>query len=181
MLTKVQDPGTLVALVTMNYMTLQKGESIYIPADSIHAYLSGDIIECMARSNNVLNTGFCPRAERNNVDIFTGCLTFTPHSAKEALLEPKKFERAKKGKTLEYAPPLGEFSVLGTKLEKGESEQIGALGGPSILIVTKGSGTMKAGEKEYKLEEGFIFFVGHGVEIGFEAKDGLEVFTAFVE
>lgn len=51
------DPGILVALITMNYLTLDTGDSIYIPADGIHAYLSGDIIECMARSNNVLNTG----------------------------------------------------------------------------------------------------------------------------
>ena len=48
------DPGLLVALITMNYLVLQAGDSIYIPADGIHAYLSGDIIECMARSNNVL-------------------------------------------------------------------------------------------------------------------------------
>lgn len=175
------DPGTLVALITMNYMTLQKGESIYIPADGIHAYLSGDIIECMARSNNVLNTGFCPSAERNNVDTFTECLTYTPHSAKEAMLEPKKFSKAKKGKTLEYAPPLSEFSVLGTELGKGESETIGALGGPSILIATKGSGKMKAKGKDYDLKEGYIFFIGHGVEMEFEADSGLQIFTAFVE
>ena len=55
-----------MALVTMNYLVLDKGDSIYIPADGIHAYLSGDIIECMARSNNVLNTGFCPTADRNS-------------------------------------------------------------------------------------------------------------------
>jgi mannose-6-phosphate isomerase len=41
----------------MNFLTLNPGEAIYIPADGIHAYLSGDIIECMARSNNVLNSG----------------------------------------------------------------------------------------------------------------------------
>jgi mannose-6-phosphate isomerase len=180
-LTSEQDPGTLVALVTMNYLTLNKGESIYIPADGIHAYLSGDIIECMARSNNVLNTGFCPRAERNNVDTFTDCLTFSPHSAKEAMLTPKKFARGKNGKTLEYAPPLSEFSVLSTELGKGESETVEKLGGPSVLIVTEGRGTMKAGGKEHELKEGFIFFVGHGVEIEFEAESGLQIFTAFVE
>lgn len=47
------DNGIVVALVTMNYLKLDAGDSIYIPADGIHAYLSGDIIECMARSNNV--------------------------------------------------------------------------------------------------------------------------------
>jgi mannose-6-phosphate isomerase len=47
------DPGILVALITMNYLVLEAGESLYIPADGIHAYLGGEIIECMARSNNV--------------------------------------------------------------------------------------------------------------------------------
>lgn len=51
------DPGLLVALITMNYLVLEPGECISIPADGIHAYLSGDIIECMARSNNVSDTG----------------------------------------------------------------------------------------------------------------------------
>lgn len=175
------DPGTLVALFTMNYMKLQKGDSIYIPADGIHAYLSGDIIECMARSANVLNTGFCPRAERDNVEVFIESLTFRPHSVKEAMLEPEKFSRVKKGKTLKYAPPLTEFAVLATELGNGESETIEALGGPSILIATQGSGTMKANGKDYELKEGYVFFIGHGVEMEFEAKDGLQIYTAFVE
>jgi mannose-6-phosphate isomerase len=52
------DPGNLVALLTMNFLVLEKGESIYVLADGIHAYLSGNIVECMAWSDNVLNTGF---------------------------------------------------------------------------------------------------------------------------
>ncbi|KAK3215384.1 hypothetical protein GRF29_19g3097220 [Pseudopithomyces chartarum] len=89
------DNGTIVALITMNYLQLKKGDSIYIPADGIHAYLSGDIIECMARSNNVLNTGFCPRADRDSVDLFTSCLTFTPHSGEECMLRDRPFDRSK--------------------------------------------------------------------------------------
>jgi mannose-6-phosphate isomerase len=59
------DNGNLVALVRMNFLVLDAGSAICIPTDGIHAYLSGNIVECMIRSNNVLNTGFCPRAERN--------------------------------------------------------------------------------------------------------------------
>lgn len=175
------DNGTVVALITMNYMQLKAGESIYIPADGIHAYLSGDIIECMARSNNVLNTGFCPRADRDSVDMFCSVLTFTPHSAEDAMLTPKQFGRSKNGKTKEYAPPLSEFSMLGTEVADGESETVGALGGPAISIVTKGEGTMKADGKEYKLSEGFIYFVAHGVEVSYEASKSLQIYTAFVE
>ncbi len=46
------DPGTVVALITMNYLKLRLGQSIYIPVDGIHAYLSSYIIKCMALSNN---------------------------------------------------------------------------------------------------------------------------------
>ncbi|KAJ4297680.1 hypothetical protein N0V90_005574 [Kalmusia sp. IMI 367209] len=175
------DNGTVVALITMNYLQLKKGESIYIPADGIHAYLSGDIIECMARSNNVLNTGFWPRAERNSIDLFTSCLTFTPHSPEECMLKPKNFDRSRNGKTQVYAPPLSEFSVLSTELNDGEEESIKAIDGPSIFIVTKGEGSFNADGKEHKLSEGYIYFIGHGVDIDFKATKGLQIYTSFVE
>lgn len=163
-------------------MQLDKGDSIYIPADGIHAYLSGDIIECMARSNNVLNTGFCPRAERNSIDLFTSCLTFKPHNTEEALLKPKPYKgSSSKGKTLLYAPPMSEFDMISTQLGKGEKESIESIGGPSIMIITEGTGKMKVQGKSYELGEGFIFFIGQGVKTEFEAESGLQLFRAFVD
>jgi mannose-6-phosphate isomerase len=175
------DNGTLVALITMNYLQLKEGDSIYIPADGIHAYLSGNIIECMARSNNVLNTGFCPRADRDSVDMFTGCLTFTPHDAKECMLQPQSFKKSKNGKSKLYAPPLSEFSMYATSLKDGEQDTVEAVGGPSIMIVTEGEGTLKADGKEYELSSGYIFFVGQGTEIEFVAKKALKAYTAYAE
>nr|POE54165.1 mannose-6-phosphate isomerase [Quercus suber] len=176
------DPGILVALVTMNYLVLQPGESIYIPADGIHAYLAGDIIECMARSNNVLNTGFCPRADRDNVDLFCSCLTFSPHSKDESMLPAQEYKGGKHGKTQLYSPPLSEFDMLATKLAAGENETLSAVSGPSILIATEGGASLKAGGKDYKLTEGGVFFIAHDQQIELEAgKDGLLMHTAFVE
>lgn len=173
------DNGTVVALITMNYLQLKKGDSIYIPADGIHAYLSGDIIECMARSNNVLNTGFCPKAERSSIDLFTSCLTFTPHSIEESMLRPQKYDGSKNDKTQIYAPPLSEFNVLSTQLGEGEEETIRAIDGPSMFIVTKGDGLLNADDKEHKLSEGYIFFVAHGVEMNFKATKGLELYNFY--
>jgi mannose-6-phosphate isomerase len=175
------DNGTLVALITMNYLQLKAGDSIYIPADGIHAYLSGDIIECMARSNNVLNTGFCPRADRDSVDMFTDTLTFTPHDSKECILPSQSFSKSKNGKSKLYAPPLSEFSMFATTLADGESDTIGKIGGPSVMIVTEGEGTLKADGKEHKLSAGYIFFVGQGTEMEFKATKALKAFTAFAE
>lgn len=175
------DNGIVVALVTMNYLQLKAGESIYIPADGIHAYLSGDIIECMARSNNVLNTGFCPRADRDSVDLFCSVLTFSPHSVEEAKLLPRSFKGCKNGKAKEYAPPLSEFNMLAIELSDGESETIKPIGGPAIAIVTKGEGMMKVDGKEYKLGEGFVYFIAHGTEVVYHASKGLQVYAAFAE
>lgn len=175
------DPGLVVALITMNYLVLQPGEGIYIPADGIHAYLAGDIIECMARSNNVLNTGFCPAAERNSVDLFCSCLTFAPHSADECMLKPHSYKGSKNGKTTEFRPPMSEFNMLVTDIKKGESEILAAVDGPSIAIATKGGATLKAKGKEYKVSEGNIFFFGQGTEVTLDSKDGLQMHIAYVE
>lgn len=175
------DPGNLVALLTMNYLVLQKGDAIYVPADGIHAYLSGDIVECMARSDNVLNTGFCPRGDRDSVDLFTAALTFSPKSANDAILKPKSSDKGVRGHTKVLAPPMSEFDMLVTELKSKESETIKALQGPSIMVVTGGNGTMKADGKEIELKEGYVFFIGYNTEIELKAESGLETHIAFCE
>ncbi|GAB7352887.1 hypothetical protein MBLNU459_g3482t1 [Dothideomycetes sp. NU459] len=175
------DPGLLVALITMNYLVLSPGQGIYIPADGIHAYLAGDIIECMARSNNVLNTGFCPRADRNSADLFCSCLSFAPHSAEESMLRGQSYQGSSAGKTQVYKPPMSEFNMLLTKLGKGESETLAAVDGPSVLIATEGSAKLTADGKTYTLGEGNVFFVAHGTELELESADGLLMHTAYVQ
>lgn len=86
----------------MNYLVLRSGQALDIPADGIHAYLSGDVVECMARSNNVLNAGFCPPAERNNVHLFADTLTFRAHAEEDMLLPSRVADRSGTGRTRVY-------------------------------------------------------------------------------
>lgn len=171
----------LTSARTMNFLSLSAGDAIYVPADAPHAYLSGDIVECMARSNNVLNTGFCPRADRDSIELFTSALTFSPHNAEEVRLETSKTEKSLNGKTSEYAPPMSEFNMLRTSLKEGEKESIKAIGGPSVLFATSGSGKMMADGQTHEIKEGYIFFVGQGVEVSYEALTGLDVYQAYAE
>ncbi|GAM84579.1 hypothetical protein ANO11243_025750 [Dothideomycetidae sp. 11243] len=175
------DNGILVALITMNYLTLKPGECISIPADGIHAYLSGDIVECMARSNNVLNTGFCPRAERNSVDLFCSCLTFAPHSAEDCRLRPEPYYRAKNGHTEVFKPPMNEFNILSTKMKVGAKEILAPINGPSIAIATSGSGLLNANGEEFPIKEGSVWFIGKGTEVRLEAKENLVWYIAFAD
>ncbi|KAI4150819.1 MAG: hypothetical protein L6R39_002149 [Caloplaca ligustica] len=176
-----EDPGNLVALLTMNFLQLSAGDAIYVPADAPHAYLSGDIVECMARSNNVLNTGFCPRADRDSIELFTASLTFSPHNAEEVKLERSKSDKSKNGKTSVYAPPMSEFDMLKTDLRQGEKETIRAIAGPSVVFATSGSGKLIADGQTHEIKEGYVFFVGQGIEVTHEAESGLVVYQAYAE
>ncbi|KAK1996075.1 mannose-6-phosphate isomerase [Colletotrichum falcatum] len=178
------DPGTLVALLCMNFLTLSAGDALYIPADGIHAYLSGDIVECMARSNNVLNTGFCAPADRHNVDLFTGALTFAAHSEADVLLPPQPSPRGARGRTVVYPPPLSEFDMLKTDLTASGGDQgtevIRAGEGPAVAIVTDGEGVLEADGKRFDVKAGYIWFVAPGVEAKWETSSTLQVFTTVV-
>lgn len=166
------DPGVLVALITMNYLVLEPGQSIYIPADGIHAYLSGDIIECMARSNNVLNTGFCPKAERSSADLFTSTLTFTPHNKDQCMLLPKPYQGSKNCKTEVLAPPMSEFDMLQLTLKGGEKDTLSKIEGNGVLLATKGGATMTANGQKTEIKEGQVYFIAPNVELEFEAGKG---------
>lgn len=177
------DPGTLVALITMNFLTLEPGQALYVPADGIHAYLSGDIVECMARSNNVLNTGFCPPAERNSVDLFTSVLSFRQHDPKEPLLERVKSEKSRNGRTTAFKPPMSEFNMLVTELKGGQEEVIEPVHGPSVMIVTSGRGQMAVDGSTFDISEGRVYFIGQGVDVTLKAdgRDELIVYRAYAE
>ncbi len=54
------DPG-LLAMLLMNQVHLAPGQAIFIAANVPHAYLEGDLIECMACSDNVVRAGLTPK------------------------------------------------------------------------------------------------------------------------
>ncbi len=192
----ITDPGSLVALwvairlflaeanearSTMNYMVLEPGQTLFVPADGIHAWLYGDIVECMAPSDNMLSVGFSPRDQRDDLKLFTEAVSFSPSSGDEALLESTSFDRSVHGKTKMYAPPMPEFNLILTKLEGGEKEVVQAIQGPSIMVVTDGEGSMTVEGEKFELKEGYVFFIRCGVEVQTESAKGIRLHRAYCE
>lgn len=66
------DVGLLV-LFFLNVVKLNAGEGIFTPAGIPHAYLKGNIVECMANSDNVVRAGLTPKFKDVNklIDILT--------------------------------------------------------------------------------------------------------------
>ncbi|GAA5830014.1 hypothetical protein JCM3766R1_006739 [Sporobolomyces carnicolor] len=178
------DVGIFCTFV-LNIVRLKSGEAVFLKANEPHAYLDGDIMECMATSDNVVRAGLTPKLR--DVPTLTTMLTYTSSPPSEQILPPVPF-RSTRHTTL-YDPPIDEFSVLLTVLKEGESEQFEGIEGPSILIFTeldegKGQAALSwSSEKSETVErEGQVFFVAAGERVAVEAKKGRVVaYRAFVE
>lgn len=175
----------LFVLFFLNYVTMEPGEAMFLKADDIHAYLSGDIIECMAASDNVVRAGFTPKFK--DIKTLTSMLTYSYAPISEQKMEPAEYPyvtlnvsaySSGSGVTL-YDPPIEEFSVVKTDLKKkGAKATFEQIAGPSILICTGGKGTISVGPKSEVMEPGYIFFVGATAEVVLEST-GEEEFTSF--
>ncbi|CCO30080.1 mannose-6-phosphate isomerase [Rhizoctonia solani AG-1 IB] len=153
---------------------------MFLQADEPHAYISGDIIECMATSDNVVRAGLTPKLR--DVPTLVSMLTYNSGPADAQRMEPKPFKGESNDSdsyTTLYDPPIPEFSVLLTNVPAGKKASHRALDGPSIFIVTSGSGSV-SGEKINS--EGEVWFASAGQSLEFTAGDqGLVLYRAFVE
>ena len=51
----------LLFIFFLNILTLQRDEALVITPNEPHAYISGDLVECMANSDNVVRGGLTPK------------------------------------------------------------------------------------------------------------------------
>ena len=182
-----QFPGDIGLFVTffLNYVKLGIGEAMFLKADDIHAYLSGDIIECMASSDNVVRAGFTPKFK--DVDTLTSMLTYSYAPISEQKMSPVDYHYAKlntaayKSSSVAtlYDPPIEEFSVVRTSLNSsGSKVTFEPIDGPSIIICTSGAGSIAVGPKREEIKEGYVYFVGATAELVMESS-GEQPFVTF--
>ncbi|KAK5695532.1 Mannose-6-phosphate isomerase [Elasticomyces elasticus] len=187
-----QFPNDIGLFVTffLNYVKLEVGEAMFLKADDIHAYLSGDIIECMAASDNVVRAGFTPKFK--DVGTLTDMLTYSYAPISEQKMEPRDYERCKlndkayssSSTAVLYDPPIEEFAVVRAEIKsEGGKVTFEAVEGPGIVICTSGEGRIGVGSKSEELKEGYVYFVGATAELVVESTGSgeLVVFKAFCE
>ncbi|KAG0943307.1 hypothetical protein G6F30_005319 [Rhizopus arrhizus] len=171
------DVGVFSCLL-LNYVSMEPGQAIFLGANEPHAYLSGDCVECMAASDNVVRAGLTPKFK--DVDVLVDMLTYRYGSAESQKMTPVKFS----DHSLLYDPPIDEFAVIWTNMESNQAEKHKSIDGPSVLIVTRGSGkltneTLKT-ETSYVLQEGYVYFVGANTPLSIESgESGLELYRAY--
>ena len=148
-----------------------------------------DIIECMASSDNVVRAGFTPKYQ--DINTLTTMLTYSFAPISEQKMDPTPYPYVTLNTTaysssssaILYDPPIEEFSVVKTELNKdGSKATFEAIQGPSIFICTKGQGRISVGPKTNDVKEGYVFFVGATAEVILEsAGEEFTTFKAFCE
>jgi mannose-6-phosphate isomerase len=185
------DIGIFV-LFFLNFITLEPGEALFLKADDVHAYVSGDIMECMAASDNVVRAGLTPKFK--DVSTLVDMLTYSFAPIDEQKMEATDYPYAtlnraaySAGSLVQlYDPPIDEFSVIRTVLRGDCSKAtFEPLDGPSIIICTAGKGKVSVGPTVQDIREGYVFFVGATAELSLLSDIGEDdefiTFKAFCE
>lgn len=79
------DDVGLLAFLFFNFVTVGTGEGFYTDAGIPHAYLRGNIVECMANSDNVVRAGLTPKYK----DVKTLLNIFKYSNDKPEFLKPE--------------------------------------------------------------------------------------------
>lgn len=174
-----RDVGLFCGGLMLNYVTLNKGEAMFLRAKDPHAYISGDIIECMAASDNVVRAGFTPKFK--DVPTLVDMLTYDCAPVEEQKMVPTKFAKATGGSSLMFNPPIDEFAVVQQINDAGEQCSWESLTGASLFIVTEGSGYINADGKRFPYETGYVFFLGAGTKFKMSATTKSISYHAIVE
>ncbi|KIR62532.1 mannose-6-phosphate isomerase [Cryptococcus bacillisporus CA1873] len=171
------DVGVLCVFL-LNVVELKRGEAAFLGANEPHAYIEGNIIECMATSDNVVRAGLTPKLR--DVDTLVSMLTYEAAPGDKQLLRPTQFQKGDDTTKL-YDPPIAEFSVLRTELSERAKTSHRPVEGPSVCVITEGAGVVRDGNDQTEFVRGDVIFVGAGKEVEWEAKKELEMFRAYVE
>ncbi|XP_018568239.1 mannose-6-phosphate isomerase [Anoplophora glabripennis] len=127
------DNGILMVYF-LNYMQLRPGEAIYLAANDPHAYISGDCIENMACSDNVVRAGLTPKFI--DVDTLCGMLIYKGENPTDKLFNTIKEDNC----TKLYKPPVPDFAVAGIEISSSTGKyQLLKRESASIVLVISGS------------------------------------------
>jgi mannose-6-phosphate isomerase len=133
----------------LNLARLEKGQGVYIGPGIPHAYLGGNIVECMANSDNVVRVGLTPKYR--DAATLIEILDYRP--APVPILEAPVEVRE-----VVYHTPAAEFQVSRWHLASTESKRAALRDRPEILLVLSGEVRVgwSGGEETYRQGESML-------------------------
>jgi mannose-6-phosphate isomerase len=141
----------------LNYLLIAPGESFFMAPNEPHAYVAGEIIECMACSDNVVRAGLTPKFK--DVPNLVSMLTYTMGGPSISAGTPTYDD----DRIMRYTPPVEEFEVMILTCNPGERLSMPALPVPAVFIVIEGSGsTDSENGQRLVMKPGRTYFIPSG-------------------
>lgn len=163
-----EDIGCFVVFF-LNHICLKPGEALFLAANEPHAYISGNCVECMACSDNVVRAGLTPKFK--DVDILCSMLSYNSILPTDVRFPPVFVDNC----CCTFLPPIPDFAVSKFCIPEGGSHVMKAVGSASIAIVVEGSGHLG----NLPISEGSIIFISANKELSIKAQFALGMYQAY--
>nr|CAG4636240.1 EOG090X07LH [Eubosmina coregoni]SVE69848.1 EOG090X07LH [Eubosmina coregoni] len=144
----------------LNFVTLEEGQSLFLGPNVPHAYISGDCLECMACSDNVVRAGLTPKFK--DIDTLCSMLDYQPGPVDRFTChwtDEDEFCQVS-------APPVPDFAMARLRLPvSSDVYQLPIRSSASILLVLQGHASttiVDNSEKVVELRAGQILFLKAG-------------------
>lgn len=152
-----QDVGSL-SLFFMNLIELKAGEAIFLGAKVPHAYLSGDCIECMSCSDNVVRAGLTPKFK--DVENLLSMLIYDGAPSTDKFFQPRILDDTHKFTWL-FNPPVEDFAVAKIHVPSNIHiyDIVNSKFGSIVLVISGEAKASAAGIESLLLKRGKIIFL----------------------
>jgi len=145
-----------------------------------HAYLFGECLECMSRSDNVVRAGLTTKFK----DVSTLCNMLTYHHGMPDIIRGCIKKIGEGAMVTIYSPPVKEFEVGKIEIEPSKNMEYVFLY-PTFLCVFQGEGYLISADVkgtvhtfENELRKGYSFFICGNSRVIFKVK-ATENFVAY--
>ncbi len=161
----------LFVIFFLNLLHLQKGQGVFLKAGLPHAYVRGNIVECMANSDNVVRAGLTPKFK--DVKTLTEILTYE-------MGQPEIYRPSEKERQFVYRVPTDEFSVRKLAFGKEDTWEHPVYS-VEICVVVQGNLVLEFGDQSIRAGQGESFLLPAALgAITLRALTPGELFCAFV-
>jgi mannose-6-phosphate isomerase len=137
----------LISLLLFNFLELRRGEAIFTPAGIPHAYIEGNIVECMANSDNVVRAGLTPKYK--DIKTLTEMLEV---DSSQSIVDIRETENK-----VVYKTSAEEFEIEYLKLEKeylvNENDEV------KIILVIDGEISLDWDNKTQTYTKGEVILI----------------------
>jgi len=133
----------LFSILMFNYIKLKADQGIFTNAGVPHAYLRGNIIECMANSDNVVRAGLTPKYK--DVKTLSKILDYST--------EKPEVLGSKNNNVIKYNTPAKEFELSIISVDDRAEETI-KQNSVIIYLITEGRLKILVNNKDYNFSKG---------------------------